>query len=105
MHCQICKVGRKALRSYGNQIPVLQYRRPLPIHLLGSRSLGPGRRVGSTQSLPPSSAPPLSLPAPQVQAEWGHSGYHLAPYTAPFDTADSRKCCGSPLEVRSTMNG
>ena len=26
MHCLVCKVGRKALQFYGNQIPVLQQR-------------------------------------------------------------------------------
>jgi hypothetical protein len=29
----------------------------------------------------------------------GHSGYHVAPYMAPFDSPDNRVCCGAPQEV------
>jgi hypothetical protein len=33
----------------------------------------------------------------------GHSGYHLAPYVAPFDRLDNRWCCNAPLEALEWM--
>eukprot|EP00879_Flechtneria_rotunda_P012217 GHRR01012759.1.p1 GENE.GHRR01012759.1~~GHRR01012759.1.p1 ORF type:complete len:411 (+),score=141.78 GHRR01012759.1:1427-2659(+) len=34
----------------------------------------------------------------KLQQERGHSGYHLAPYMAPFDSPNNRVCCNVPLE-------
>ncbi|WIA18214.1 hypothetical protein OEZ85_009686 [Tetradesmus obliquus] len=39
----------------------------------------------------------------KVQAEKGHSGYHVAPYMPPFDSPDNRVCCGAPQEALEWM--